>query len=214
MESTKKIIIVGCGPGGAGYLTGQAHKAAAEADVVAGTPKFLRLFPQVKSRLELQSARAEEIAGLLAGLAATRIAVLVSGDTGLYSLASTLRKAVPDHWEVEFVPGISSVQAACALFAMEWQDMRFYSLHNRPLSPELIAAAGQGIEPLAVLCGPAHLPGEIARELLGIVESDRRCYVACDIGSEKQRTWSGKLSDLAKEDMSGQAVCIIDRRRP
>lgn len=212
MASSKRIIVVGCGPGGAGYLTGQAHQAAAEAELVAGPAKLLGLFPRVKNRLELPSARASEIAGLLAGLPASSIAVLVSGDTGLYSLAATLRKAVPAHWEIEFVPGISSVQAACALFALEWQDMRFYSLHSRPLSPALAAAAGQGAERLAVLCGPDHRPGEIARRLLGMVEPQRRCYVACDIGSENQRTWTGTLSGLAKEDLSGHAVLIVDRR--
>lgn len=184
------------------------------AEVVAGPEKFLQLFPQAENRLQLPSARAEEIAGLLAGLSADKIAVLVSGDTGFYSLAATLRQALPAHWELQFIPGISSVQAACALFALSWQEMRFYSLHGRPITPELIAAAGRGMEPLALLCGPDHLPGDIARALLGAVEPERVCHVACDIGSENQKTWSGKICDLAKENMSGHAVCIIDRRQP
>ncbi len=214
LESSKKVKIIGCGPGGAGYLTVQACRAVESAEIVAGAEKFLRLFPRAENRLQLQSARAEEIAGLLAGLSADRIAVLVSGDTGFYSLASTLRQALPAHWELQFIPGISSVQAACALFTMSWQDMRFYSLHSRPITPELIAAAGQGLEPLALLCGPDHLPGDIARELLGSVEPERACHVVCDIGAENQKLWSGKICELAKENMSGHAVCIIDRRQP
>ncbi|NLI13023.1 MAG: precorrin-6y C5,15-methyltransferase (decarboxylating) subunit CbiE [Peptococcaceae bacterium] len=207
-------MIIGCGPGGAGYLTLQACRAVESAEVVAGPAKLLRLFPQAANRLQLPSARAEEIAGLLAKQTADRIAVLVSGDTGFYSLAATLRQVLPAHWVLQFMPGISSVQAACALFNLSRQDMRFYSLHSRPLTPELIAAAGQGAEPLAILCGPDHPPGRIARELLALVEPGRACHVACDIGSENQKIWSGIVCELAQEKMSSHAVCIIDRRRP
>lgn len=235
MESERKVVnIVGCGPGGAAYLTGQARQAVNEAGIVIGIPKFLRLFPEVKRKIELAAVHTDKVAELVAGLDVSHAAVLVSGDTGLYSLASFLRKALPGCWEVRFVPGISSVQAACALFCLEWHDMRIFSLHSRPAPPELAETVWRGKHPVAILCGPANRPQSIARKLLsGVepgpdtcrgsvrrrrskplsgIEPGRRCYAACDLGSENQIAWSGSLCELAEKRFGGRSVLIIDRR--
>lgn len=212
MGLNKQVVIVGCGPGGAGYLTGMALKAVERAEVVIGTAKFLALFPETGARIELKQVRTEEIAQLIQGLDCHMAAVLVSGDTGTYSLASSLRRLAPAEWDVSFVPGISSIQAACALFTLEWQDMRFFSLHYQPAPAELAETARRGEQPLAILCGQSNHPGKIAQKLLDVVEPDRKCYAACNIGSENQGTWSGALSELAGASLSSQAVLIVDRR--
>lgn len=213
MALSKQVIIVGCGPGGAGYLTGMALKAAESAAVLIGTAKLLALFPVTGIRIELERIETEKIAQLVAGLDCDKAAVLVSGDTGLYSLASSLRRLAPAEWEVSFVPGISSIQAACALFTLEWHEMRFFSLHYQSAPAELAEAAARGEQLLAILCGPGHEPGRIARDLLAVAEPDRLCYAACDIGSEKQVTWSGTLCELAGENLNGHSVLIIGRIR-
>ncbi len=213
MGLNKQVVIVGCGPGGAAYLTGMALKAAESAGVLVGTAKLLALFPETGTRIELKRIETEPIAKLIAGLDCDRVVVLVSGDTGIYSLASSLRRLAPADWEVSFVPGISSIQAACALFTLEWQEMRFFSLHCRSATDELAKTAARGEKPLAILCGPGNEPGRIARDLLAVVEPDRICRVACDIGSKKQVTWSGALSVLAGKNFSTHAVMIIDGRK-
>lgn len=213
MAFSKQVIIIGCGPGGAGYLTGMALKAAASAEVLIGTAKLLALFPETGIRIELERIETEKIAQLVAGLDFDKAAILVSGDTGLYSLAPSLRRLAPAEWEVSYVPGISSIQAACALFALEWQDMCFFSLHYQSAPAALAQTAARGEQPLAILCGPGNEPGRIARDLLAAVEPDRMCYAACDIGSEEQVTWSGTLCELAGENLSGHSVLIIGRIR-
>ena len=213
MASDKQVAIVGCGPGGAGYLTAMALKAADSADFLIGTAKFLALFPASGARIELKQVKTEEIIRLIAGLGCRKIAVLVSGDTGLHSLASSLRRAAPAGWEISFVPGVSSIQAACALFTLEWQDMRIFSLHYQPAPAELARTATRGEQPLGILCGPGSEPGLIARALLDTVEPGRRCYVACNIGSEEQAAWEGVLSELAGKEFGGRSVLIIDRRK-
>lgn len=212
MGLNKQVVIVGCGPGGAGYLTGMALQAVESAEVVIGTGKFLALFPETASRIELKRIEAETIARHIAGLDSHKVAVLVSGDTGIYSMASSLRKLAPADWKVSFVPGISSIQAACALFTLEWQEMRIFSLHYKPAPAELAETASWGSQPLAILCGPGNEPDRIARDLLDVVEPERVCHVACDIGSEDQVTWSGPLPVLAGKNFGTHAVLIIDRR--
>ncbi len=213
MKSGKQVVIIGCGPGGPGYLTGMALQAAENAEVLIGTAKLLALFPETGIRIELKRIETEKIVQLIAGLDCDKAAVLVSGDTGFYSLASSLRRLAPAQWEVSYVPGISSIQAACALFALEWQEMRFFSLHYQAAPPELAETAARGEQHLAILCGPGNEPGRIAGDLLAAVEPDRVCYVACDIGSEEQVTWSGTLCELAGLNLSGHSVLIIGRIR-
>jgi len=212
VESKKEVVIIGCGPGGAGYLTGQARDAVDRSEVVIGTAKFLSLFPRAAAQIELDSVNTGRVSEIVTGTDALKVAVLVSGDTGLYSLASSLSKALPQSYSVKFIPGVSCIQAACALFSLEWQDMRFFSLHYRPATPEMVEEVIRGTHPVAFLCGPASRPGQIAGDLIKKVEPHRVCYVACKLGSDNQRAWQGKLVELVEENFNGQAVCIIDRR--
>ena len=62
--------------------------------------------------------------------AGRRVAVLVSGDPGLYSLAqNVVRRFGREHCEV--VPAVSSVQVAFARLGLDWADARILSAHGR-----------------------------------------------------------------------------------
>jgi precorrin-6B methylase 1 len=83
-----RILIVGCGPGSPDYLTPAARRAAEGADVLVGAAHLLELFPGARAE---RIAVTGEIDSLLDEVAARcilgRVAVLVTGDPGLYSLA-------------------------------------------------------------------------------------------------------------------------------
>ncbi|MCR4400440.1 MAG: precorrin-6y C5,15-methyltransferase (decarboxylating) subunit CbiE [Syntrophomonadaceae bacterium] len=203
---------MGCGPGGAQYLTGQALAAVREADTVLGPPRLLALFEPLARSVVLETARAEEVAALIRTLPAERLAVLVSGDPGLFSLAGPLRRLLAPGWQVRAVPGISSLQAACACLGLEWQHMQVFSAH-RATPAQLAAAVESGASDLAVLCGPGRQPQHLAAELLKTTRGDRRCHVASDLGEPTQRLWSGTLRRLAQEDFVARSVLIVERRQ-
>jgi len=120
------LAIVGIGPGSAEWRTPEATMALAQADVVVGYGLYLDLAgdliagkPRHGSALGEEEARARTALDLAADGA--RVALVCSGDPGIYALATLVfelleREARPD-WsriEVAVVPGISALQAAAA----------------------------------------------------------------------------------------------------
>ncbi len=161
-----KITIVGCGPGSADYLTPAAAKAVAQAEVVLGSKRLLGLFDEDESpRIELP-ARVDPALELIAGHAAERrVAVLVSGSPGLFSLA----KAVVGRFGREhcrIIPAVSSVQVAFARLGLDWADARILSAHGS--LPEVTAEELAGCPKIAVLAGTEQAVRwvcDVAREL-------------------------------------------------
>ena len=83
------VWIVGCGPGAIEYLTKAARQAVARAGVLVGSRRLLEMFPDhrgkkiaVDGRMAAAPARLPPWPGM-----ARMVAVLVSGDPGLFSLA-------------------------------------------------------------------------------------------------------------------------------
>jgi len=124
------IWIVGCGPGGPEYLTREAEQVVARSEIVFGSRRLLQLFSDSDTKQVQLPARSEEaIRTIDQHDHRGPVAVLVSGDPGVFSLAGPLVK----HFGPErcvTVPGISSVQVAFSRLYMSWIDARIISVHG------------------------------------------------------------------------------------
>ena len=145
------ITIIGCGPGSADYVTPIARSCAADAEVLVGAQRLLDLFPESgKDHIPVKS----HIAGVLdeiEELAKTkRIAILVTGDPGLMSLAKSV-VARFGRSQCRTMAGISSFQAAFAALNLDWLNARIIDSHEGPpdIDIDTIAATGK----IAVLAG-------------------------------------------------------------
>ncbi len=122
---TGVLFIVGIGPGGRAHLTQRAAEAIASADVVVGYTKYIELLGDLLAGKETLATgmtrevercrRAVELA-----LAGRRVAVVSTGDPGVYGMAGLvlelLVRADPEgRIPVEVVPGVSAVHAAASL---------------------------------------------------------------------------------------------------
>jgi len=147
-----RLSIVGCGPGSAQYVTEAARQAVVRADVLVGGKRLLELFPDCSGERILVVA---DIDALLEQIAARRgtgqkIAVLVSGDPGLQSLARhVIRRFGRKHCEV--IPAVSSVQVAFARLGVDWTDACILSAHGR--IPETGADDLGRADKIAILAG-------------------------------------------------------------
>ena len=116
------MTVVGLGPGGPDWLTPEAHAELAAADDVVGYETYLARVPARRgqrrhgsdNRVEAQRARhALELAA-----AGARVAVVSSGDPGIFAMASAVFEQVEANGhgdvEVRVVPGLSAMQAAAA----------------------------------------------------------------------------------------------------
>lgn len=126
----KPLQIIGCGPGSRSTLTLGGLEATLACDCLLGAPHLLALFPEFTGPRHNCPAHSREAIEQITSLRSqhARIAILVSGDTGLYSLATPVRK----HFGAlacEFHPGISSVQLACARLGISWENALILSAH-------------------------------------------------------------------------------------
>jgi precorrin-6y C5,15-methyltransferase (decarboxylating) CbiE subunit len=151
MEMKRAAIdIVGCGPGARECVTAEALQAVRGAEVLIGAPRLLELFPEASGERIASSGAIAEVAAAIAANRHRAVAVLVTGDPGLASLArGVLRHFGRDACRV--IAGVSSVQVAFARLGEDWTGARILSAHSG--LPEVDFAALERERAIAVLMG-------------------------------------------------------------
>jgi len=118
----RKVYIVGIGPGGAAYMTAQAKTAMEEAEVLCGYTVYIDLvkplFPQKETYTTPMTKERERcLWALETAQAGKTVAMLCSGDAGIYGMAGLvlqLAEGFPDV-EVEIVAGVTAALSGGAL---------------------------------------------------------------------------------------------------
>lgn len=117
-----KIYAVGIGPGDRNYLAPQAEKIISECDVIIGYTTYLKLIPElvtgkkiVDTGMKGETARCER--AFREAKLGKKVAVISSGDAGIYGMASLLMEMAENETdiEIEVVPGITACVAAASL---------------------------------------------------------------------------------------------------
>lgn len=122
--STGEVAVVGLGPGGPQWLTPEAQAALAGAEELVGYAPYLERVPSRPGQARHASDNRDELARarLALELAAggRRVAVVSSGDPGIFAMASAVLEAVEEgggacsEVPVRVVPGVSAMQVAAA----------------------------------------------------------------------------------------------------
>jgi precorrin-3B C17-methyltransferase len=112
--------VVGLGPGAERTLTAEALETLARADVVVGYTTYIKLIEHHLAGKEvISSGMKKEVdrAMLALEIAAKgkHVAVVSSGDPGVYGMAGPVLEAAPAGMEVDIVPGVTAANAAAAL---------------------------------------------------------------------------------------------------
>ncbi len=205
-----KIAVVGCGPGAAEYVTEAAHRAVARADVLFGGERLLGLFPDGQAeRIRIGADVAAALDQIATALAAGhRIAVLVSGDPGVYSLArGVVRRFGREHCEL--VPGISSVQVAFARVGLGWTDARILSAHGR--MPDVSAAELGQSDKIAIL-GGTEAALRWSAGLAAAVEASHAAFLAENLTLDNERVQNVTPAQLAALDAAPLSIVLLIRR--
>lgn len=200
------ITIVGCGPGSADYLAPAARAAVETADVLVGAGRLLDLFAKSQAeRIEVTGKISEALDRVEHLPDYRNVAVLVSGDPGLFSLAKlVIARFGRDRCRV--VAGISSVQVAFAQIGLDWADARIVSAHMRDpvVDPGLRQA-----DKIAVFCGRQDSLKWIRNVLLNEIGLDRRIFVMEDLTLESERVREVQADDLATLSVSSRTIVLI-----
>ncbi len=203
------VYAVGIGPGDPEYMTPQAKQVIADCEVVVGYTMYLNLIPELLyGKKVVSTGMKSELSRCETALAEARngkkVAVISSGDAGIYGMAALLLELVENDSkiDIEIVPGITAATAAASLLGAPLSnDFAVISLSDL-LTPwttieRRLEAAGVGD---FVVC------------LYNPKSKTRKDYLnrACDIllRHKPRQTWCGHVRN-ALRDNRDYHICTL-----
>ena len=195
-----KIYIVGMGPGNEDMMTGQAIAALESADVIIGYTVYIKLLGEKFQKKELLTTpmRQEKERCHMCfekALEGKTVALVCSGDAGIYGLASLMYEIGQEYEgvELEVIPGITAANSGAAVLGAPLNhDFCTISLSDLltpwdKIEKRLIAAA-EGDFVIALYNPSSHKRKDYLMRacdiLLRVLETERPCGYVENIGRE------------------------------
>ncbi len=207
-----KIYVIGMGPGKEEMMTVEALQALEASDVIIGYTVYVNLLGERFAGKEMLSApmKQEETRCRLCFEEAgkgKRVALICSGDAGIYGLASLMYemgKAYPEI-ELEVIPGITAASSGAAVLGAPLNhDFCVISLSDlltpwEKIEKRLLAAA-EGDFAIAIYNPSSHKRKDYLLRacdiLLRLMEEDRPCGYVENIGREGTKVCTCTLKEL------------------
>lgn len=205
-----KITIVGCGPGSRDYLTPVAVAAIEGAEVLIGASRLLALFPEAgKERIIMGKDTESVLREIAIRLGKRPMAVLVTGDPGLFSLASAVIKRF-GRASCNIVPGISALQTAFARLGISWEDAKIISTHA--VHGELNSEELSKYDKIAILGGSPELLRRLSPLMNALGQGGYRMFAGEDLTLPEERFFE-ITADGQQENktLSTRAIILIIR---
>ena len=214
-----KLYVVGIGPGDGRYLTEAAEKAIGEADVICGYTLYVELlrprWPEKTTHSTGMTGELERCRWCLEQAKAGKtVALVCSGDAGVYGMAAPVLELAPKYGspELEIIPGVTAALSGGALLgAPLGHDFCVISLSDRLTDWNLIDRrlryAAKGDFAICLYNPASHHRKDYLQRACDILLSEMSPETVCGltraIGREEESVRILSLSELrnAEADM-------------
>ncbi|MFQ6028174.1 MAG: precorrin-6y C5,15-methyltransferase (decarboxylating) subunit CbiE [Dehalococcoidia bacterium] len=217
------MTVVAVGPGDPRMLTLRGRQAIEEADLVIGFKTVLDVVDQWATKGEVRPMAyrdQEEVLEYAQSQASQgkKCVVCCWGDLNV-SANELLERVYRRADRVELIPGVSSIQVACARAGISLEQSLFVTLHNRA-DPDLVLEEvthylQEGRRNIILLPRPYDLmPAGIAASLIEAgIPADRTVTVFQRLTLEGEKQWSGTLEQCAAitEEFSDLSILVFPR---
>lgn len=213
--SSLTVTLAGVGMGDPGSMTAEVLEAIRHADCLFGAERMIRPYASKVRCYPYYLAR--DILPVLETLPDGACAVILfSGDTGFFSGAENMKKALAalPGVRVRILPGISSVSALAARTGVSWQDAVILSTHGVPAEkwiPKVRDAAAHHAKTFCITSGAKDLR-ELGR-VLAVCKSVR-IQAGFSMGSENERIISFSAKEAEHADIPGLCTVLIRNAEP
>ena len=165
MVQLNKINVVGLGPGNIKYLSTSGIDCIKEAEIIIGSTRQLSdLKTIISEKQEIYIlGKLNELITYLKENIERKITIIVSGDTGYYSLVPYLSKYLSKDI-LNIIPNISSYQYLFSRLGENWQNFRLASVHGREFN-YIKNINDEDIAGLVLLTDDIQNPYEITKKL-------------------------------------------------
>lgn len=114
------VLLVGIGPGDGGGITGHGKAALEQCDLMVGYTEYIKLASaMVPGKATFQTSMKEEEAriryALEQGKAGKQVAVVCSGDPGVYGMAGLVFQLSDGSIPITVIPGVTAANSGAAL---------------------------------------------------------------------------------------------------
>lgn len=231
-----KLFVVGLGPGEASQLTGAARAALEQADLLCGYTTYIELARVVcPDTPTLSTPMTKEIERCRMALDAASkgqtVAMVCSGDAGVYGMAGPILQLAPEYpgVDIEVIPGVTAaLSGAAVLGAPLANDFCVISLSDLltpwPVIERRLDAAARGDFSVCLYNPASRRRTGHLRRACDILLQNRRPDTVCgwvkNIGREGQQSRVLTLAELREETLDmfttvfigSDATQVIDGR--
>ena len=203
-----KVTLIGMGSGTPASLTAAGRDALLDAELILGARRLLEQLPAECTPDRAALYKAQEICARLRCADIAAAAVVFSGDTGFYSGASALCRALDAAglpYTVE--PGVSSVQLLAAALHRPWQDWQLVSAHGCSCDPAAVCRNGK---PVFFLTGGSETPATLCRALADAGWGHVKATVGENLGSTAERLVTDTVEMLASLEFAPLSVLLVE----
>jgi len=141
-----KLYLIGTGPGSSDYITSAAVSAAKSVDILVGSQRALDLFPEFEGMtLVLRARNMDQMMEKSVALVdeGYKVAILSTGDPGFSGVLKLILN-LRDDFDLEVIPGISSLQLAAARLQIPWDEANILTLHGKGNSGDIMDIIDNG----------------------------------------------------------------------
>lgn len=203
-----KICVVGLGPGNLDFLTGAGKKAIESCEVVIGGERQLEELDELISKKceKYTLGKLLEVVDYIKSKEGKDITVVVSGDTGFYSLLPFLKKNFKSE-EIRVIPGISSYQYLFSRIGECWQNYTLASVHGRDFDYIKSLQNGTGV---VLLTDDKNTPYDIAKKICEAKITDVEMVIGERLSYPDEKISKVKVNDynLLKRDFKMNIVIL------
>ena len=205
-----RITLVGMGSGAPGSLTAAGLETLRGAELIIGARRLLENLPEGCTANRAALYKTDEICALLRQTDCAEAAVIFSGDTGFYSGAAALCRALDDAGlPYTVLPGVSSVQLLAAALGRPWQGWRLVSAHGCACDPAAECLTAEG-RPVFFLTGGTETPATLCAKLTDAGLGDAHAIIGENLGTPQEHLAFGTAQTLAANTCAPLSVLLIE----
>ncbi len=201
-----KIKILGLGPGHPDYILPITKKLIENSEIVVGGERnFKNIDLKDKKSFVIKTPLSKTIDFIKNNYEESRIAVLVSGDSGFYSLTKYIKKYFNEE-ELDIYPGISSLQYLFSRIGKTWEDACLMSMHGRE---ENLIKNIKTNKNVGILTDKIWNPKKIAEKIIEKEILNRKIYIGENLSYDNERIIKLNLDEVNKHKFENLNVMVV-----
>lgn len=211
-KEKRTVYLIGIGMGRSECMTSEAAACLAGCDCIIGARRLLEAVAEIPAVCYAEYLPEKIETYLRKHPEFQKIGIVLSGDTGFYSGAKKLEEVLEsseESYEIQRIPGVSSVVYFAATLHMSWEDAALVSLHGR--EQNWIHAVNHHAKTFLLLGGRKE---PVREKLIRYGLEEVRVHIGKNLSYEEEQIFTKSVAELKEEDTEGLCIVCLENPHP